>query len=97
MLCCMHREPTENSSLTSHRPGVDSRRGEQEAAETAVCVASTFTFRVTLREGFNNLHKGFWENTRLIVYCTLKREKEQEEEDYKEEEADDQKTSEQTN
>lgn len=61
-------------------------------------MASTFTFRVTLREGFNNLHKGFWEDTGLIVYCTLKeRKKEQEEEVHKEEEANDQKMSEQMN
>lgn len=59
----------------SRRPGVDSRGGEHEAAEAAVRVDSAFTFRVTVWEGLNDLHKGFWENTCLIVHRPLKKKK----------------------
>lgn len=62
-----------------NRPGVDSGGCEQEAAQTAVGVASTFAFWVALWEGLDDLHKGFWENTRLVVHRALKRDRRREE------------------
>lgn len=69
---------TKNLSMNMHIhthyiPGVDSRGGEQEAAQAAVGVAFTFNLWVTVWEGLNDLHKGLWEYTSLIVHSALKR------------------------
>lgn len=58
---------------THHIPGVDSRGGEQEAAQAAVGVAFTCNLCVTLWEGLNDLYKGLRKYTRLIVHSALRR------------------------
>lgn len=58
---------------THHIPGVDSRGGEQEAAQAAVGVAFTFNLRLAFWEGLNDLYKGLWKYTCLIVHSALKR------------------------
>lgn len=58
---------------THHIPGVDSRGGEQEAAQAAVGVGFTFILCFTVWEGLNDLYKRLWKYTRLIVHSALKR------------------------
>lgn len=52
-------------------PGVDSGGGEQEAAQAAVGVALAFALRVAVGERLDDLHKGLWENSCLVVDCPL--------------------------
>lgn len=52
-------------------PGVDARGGEQEAAQAAVGVTFVFALRAAVWKWLDDLHKGLWENSGLVIYCAL--------------------------
>lgn len=56
---------------TKSTPGVDSGGGEQEAAQAAVGVALAFALRVAVGKRLDDLHKGLWENSCLVIDCSL--------------------------
>lgn len=52
-------------------PGVDARGAEQEAAQAAVGVTLVFVLRAGVWKRLDDLHKGLWENSSLVVDCAL--------------------------
>lgn len=52
-------------------PGVDSRGGEQEAAQAAVGVALALALRAAVGKRLDDLHKGLWENSCLVIDRSL--------------------------
>lgn len=61
------RRPT-TKRLVLNTPGVDSRGGEQEAAQAAV---GALALRAAVGKRLDDLHKGLWENSGLVIDRSL--------------------------
>lgn len=63
------RRPT-TKRLVLNTPGVDSRGGEQEAAQAAVG-ALALALCAAVGKRLDDLHKGLWENSGLVIDRSL--------------------------
>lgn len=67
--------PLSHTHILVSLPRIDSRAGEQEAAQAAVGWYLAFNVCVTIWEGLNDLYKRLWEDASLIVDCALRGKK----------------------
>lgn len=56
---------------SSDPPGVDAGGAEQEAAQAAVGVTFVFALRADVWKWLDDLHKGLWENSGLVIHRAL--------------------------